>query len=267
MQGFPITFQFYGDNFGQKLRMIGNAIPPAFSYYVAHAMIGTERGALPQLCDAISQFDPPSLRPSKTTVDRQGRRYPWDRTFRFSIASLRLKSGVRFELFNAFEEGHPGWEVGFVFGTSKSIQKVRLTANLLEFLQFRLPANCRGAVLEELAKVSDFIRQADVPHMQDVWSHSGPGLTRPFMLLDQLDEVGGRVSACLSSVVEEAAQLVADAISFEHGEAALSLPGLGKLAKNAPLIGAGLLVGSIANHELGRHVGKPAARHVRRASN
>lgn len=30
LQGFPITFQFFGDSYAQKLKMIGNAIPPLF---------------------------------------------------------------------------------------------------------------------------------------------------------------------------------------------------------------------------------------------
>src|SRR3546814_2625378 len=31
LQGFPITFQFYGANYGQNPRMIGTAVPPPFA--------------------------------------------------------------------------------------------------------------------------------------------------------------------------------------------------------------------------------------------
>jgi site-specific DNA-cytosine methylase len=39
LQGFPITFQFFAASYSLKGHMIGNAIPPLFAYYVAHAYL------------------------------------------------------------------------------------------------------------------------------------------------------------------------------------------------------------------------------------
>src|ERR1043166_2753865 len=38
LQGFPITYQFYGASYGAKLRMIGNAVPPPFAYLMGHVL-------------------------------------------------------------------------------------------------------------------------------------------------------------------------------------------------------------------------------------
>ena len=51
LQGFPVTYQFYAPSHGLKLRMIGNAVPPAFSFLIGHAMLGTPTEALPNLVD------------------------------------------------------------------------------------------------------------------------------------------------------------------------------------------------------------------------
>ncbi len=39
-QGFPATFQFFGNSYGQKIRMVGNAVPPLFSFYLGQALLG-----------------------------------------------------------------------------------------------------------------------------------------------------------------------------------------------------------------------------------
>ena len=40
IQGFPINYEFHGSSHSNKLKMIGNAIPPKFTYFVAAAMKG-----------------------------------------------------------------------------------------------------------------------------------------------------------------------------------------------------------------------------------
>jgi DNA (cytosine-5)-methyltransferase 1 len=42
LQGFPVTYQFYGDSYSEKLKMIGNAVPPLMTYYIAQAMLGRQ---------------------------------------------------------------------------------------------------------------------------------------------------------------------------------------------------------------------------------
>lgn len=253
LQGFPITFQFYGESYAQKLRMVGNAVPPLFSYYVAQALQGKTPEIAPKITEHIDSLRIPIPPAKDARPDKAGCRYPWNRRFQFAIPSLRLKSGVRFELVNVPSESYTTWQIAFYFGTSKSIQTLPLDDSLYLMLIQKLPDELSEKIRAELSQLTDFIRRADVINMQRLWSHSGLGLTRPFMLLDQLDEVGTRIINPLQEDEILAQSLVSQAIVSKFGEKASKLPGLSKLARNATLILSGLLIGSLANRELSKH--------------
>lgn len=254
LQGFPVTFQFYGGTYAQKLRMVGNAIPPLFSYYVAQALQGIPPAKVKELTEHVESLWAPVPPANDACPDRPGSRYPLDRTFRFAIPSLRLKSGVRFELVNVTTASPTEWKVAFYFGTSKSILSLHLDDSLYSRILQGLPRDLCEKIDAELLQLMDFMRRADVTNMQRLWNHNGLGLTRPFMLLDQLDESGTRIIEILSSYEILAQTLVGEAIWAEYGEESLKLLGLNKLARNAILILSGLLVGALANIELTKHV-------------
>ncbi|WP_211475158.1 DNA cytosine methyltransferase [Collimonas humicola] len=255
LQGFPITFQFYGETYGQRQEMVGNAIPPAFTFYLAQALRNIEFDKLTMLSSLAAGLECPIPLPADAKPDKQGARYLEKRKFRFAIPSLRLKSGVRFEMVNGFESDQPNWKVDFYFGTSKSIKSLRLDNALYTFLIGRLPKALRLEIEDELSSLEIFIRNADIAHMQRIWSHKGVGCTTPFMMLDKLDDVGMNMIRLLEPDELLAQELVGDAILAEHGNASWGLPGLAKLARNAPSILAGLLVGALTNRELSCHPG------------
>jgi DNA (cytosine-5)-methyltransferase 1 len=258
LQGFPITFQFYGSNYSQKLRMIGNAVPPPFAYLMGHVLQGHELGVVPALTVAAKGLTRPTPAPVDTPPDRVGGRFRSDRTFKFAIPSLQLKSGVRFEFCNRCLDEVPTWRMAFYFGTSKAIKSLALNEPLAKFLADELPVTMRPVVAQHLDEIKRFIKSADIANMQAVWSHKGPGGTRAFMVLDKIDEIGGLLARALSAHSEVAASLVAEAIQHGYGPNALGLPGLAKLARNAPLILAGLLVGSAVNPILAEHANPKA---------
>lgn len=252
LQGFPITYQFYASTYGQKLKMIGNAVPPAFSFYVGQAIRQTPKAALRRPSEGITAFDSPTEVPPKTTPENTGRQFPVNRTFRFAVPNLRLKSGVRFEMVNIVSEARTRWGVRFYFGTSKDICKISLGVDLNERLRGALPSHRRGLIEERLAELSAFILKCDVQRMQAVWSHRGPGGTRPFEVLDRIGECGDAVLALLENVpavYSEAA--IDDALEAQYGSEVATLPGVKKLHRHASLIHAGMLVGSTANIALG----------------
>lgn len=259
LQGFPTTFQFYGANYGQKLRMVGNAVPPAFAFLVAQTFLGTKPEDLPSLPEVSSNLSAPSPLPATTEPDRPGATYPRNRKFRFAITSLRLKSGVRFELINAFAGDEVSWRVAFWFGTSKSIQALTLDADTNRYVLGQLPPELTDALTEPLQRLTQYVRNADVANMQTVWAHHGVSETRPFMLLDELGEIGEIVQAILAGDEEASQRILADAVEREYKERTTGLPGVAKLLRNAPLILAGLIVGSVANVELTRHVNGAAS--------
>ncbi len=258
LQGFPITFQFYGASYAQKLRMIGNAIPPAFSFLVAQAFREQKLNELPALSAAAAGLTSPAPAPTETAPHRPGATYSLSRNFRFAITSLRLKSGVRFELNNIIEREHTKWRVAFWFGTSKSIQTLRLDDHQYDNIRTELPEGVIDACSVPLSRLARFIQCADIRNMQTLWSHQGLGETRAFMLLDELAEVGDLVTTALASHEMAAREAVATALSREFDETAARVPGAGKLIRNAPLILAGLMVGCLANIELAKHTGNPS---------
>lgn len=253
LQGFPITFQFYGANYGQKLRMIGNAVPPAFSFLMGRVLQGRGAEASPTLREVSRELKRPKPVPVETPPDRAGARYPANRTFRFAIPSLQLKSGVRFELANDCSGAVAEWRMAFYFGTSKAIHSIRLDEDTRDRLSFEVSLALREAVNSVLDQLRHFVVEADIANMQAVWTHRGPGGIRPFMLLDMLDELGSSLTTVIEAHAEEAPEIVESIIRYEHGAAASSLPGLGKLSKNATTVLAGLLVGSTVNPLLQAH--------------
>lgn len=247
LQGFPITFQFYGANYGQKLRMIGNAVPPAFSYLMGQVLQERSvKNTLP-LRQASINLRRPAPIPMETPPDRAGARYPTNRTFKFAIPSLQLKSGVRFELCNNCSGEIVTWAMAFYFGTSKAIHSLVLNEETARYLQSITSQALKSVVSPYLEEVRRFVASADIRNMQAVWAHRRPGGTRPFMLLDKLDEVGSAMSATLSEHADEAASMIEAVIRHQFGVAAETLPGLSKLTRNSAMILTGLLLGATTN--------------------
>lgn len=254
LQGFPITYQFFGTSYSQKVRMVGNAIPPAFSFYVGHAICKTPRRKLPSLQEQAVSLTAPSVPPPVTKPDRNGRVFPAKRTFRFAIPELRLKSGVRFEMANLSKCDRTEWEVRFIFGTSKDICDIALDEPLNDRLRAALPVGRLSAIEAELSGLSTFLAKSDVRRMQAVWSHRGPGGTRPFAVIDRLGATGRSVISLLRNGDHFAAEeAIREALAAQYGREVATLPGVPKLIRNAPLIYAGLLVGTTANIEFARH--------------
>jgi DNA (cytosine-5)-methyltransferase 1 len=184
-----------------------------------------------------------------------GAKFPRDRTFRFAIPSLRLKSGVRFELVNECEREITRWKVNFYFGTSKSIHNLSLDRAMYRRLLNGLPNLQCKKIGTSLSELSDFVRDADIVHMQRLWSHRGVGRTRPFMLLDKIDDVGASVVRLLKGHKLVSRSLVLKAVDAHYQGEIEDVAGLKKLDRNASLILAGLLVGCTANIELTKKEG------------
>ncbi len=247
LQGFPVTFQFYGANYGQKLRMIGNAVPPAFSYLMGHVLQGRQVEDAQPLCHAARNLKRPKPIPRETPPDRVGARYPANRTFKFAVPSLQLKSGVRFELANDCTGEIVTWAMAFYFGTSKAIHSVALNDETADCLDLAASPTLKAAVAPNLERIRHFVENADIANMQSVWTHRRPGGTRAFMLLDELDEIGSAMATAIAPHSGEASRLIEAIIQHHHGASAATLPGLAKLARNSATILAGLLIGSTVN--------------------
>jgi DNA (cytosine-5)-methyltransferase 1 len=246
-QGFPISFQFYADSYSEKLKMVGNAIPPLFAYYVAHAMRGTRADEVADptfKAGDFSHIDPPPI----CGPNRRKQRYRADRSFQFAIPSLHLKSGVRFELNNGTRNGPLDWHVQFVFGTSKDIRAFRPDIALIGPILERLPQKTHAELRAILDDFSVDLDKMDFTNLQSVWSHRGPGSTRPFMLLDAIDNAARRVQESLSGeiITAQSVRQSIQILPLTRGQ------NLSKLLKHPAAVIGGLLIGGLTNEIIGR---------------
>lgn len=252
LQGFPITFQFYAPSYGLRNYMIGNAVPPLFAYYVAHALRGTPQSKDLSVAKVARKLKLSAEPPRDAMPERAGARYPWNRRFRFAIPNLRLKSGVRCEFRNFQKSGGVGWQVALIFGSSKSIHDLPLNAGLKDVTLAQLSQDIAPTICAELDALCQFIRAADVGHMQDLWSHRGPGSIRPLMMLDEIERVAARIIPLVALCSDAAQGIIVDALQ-RYSDKQTKTAGAPKLLKNAEFIVTAMLIGSTANQEFQRH--------------
>jgi len=255
LQGFPINFQFFGTSYGQRLKMVGNALPPLFSYYVANAMKGMSADEVRRPSDAIGAFKGTEARPAIRKPDRPAKTYRADRRFKFAIPSLRLGSGVRFELHNAVAGVVGRWGVDFVFGDPKNIQTLLLDQTLLQRAMAGLVGGAAADMGRIKAAILRYLHGVDVENLQQVWSHRGPGRTRPFMMLDAIDDFGDEARTVLSREPSACRQIVAACIASQAARFSKPVVGFDRLNREAPIVLAGIIVGAAANSCLLKAVG------------
>lgn len=247
LQSFPITYQFFGNSHSQKLKMIGNAIPPLFTFYLAQAILNTPAEKLVSPAKGIQRFRPTATVPPKTKPDLPGGSYARTRRFRAAIPSLRFKSGVRFELSNDFSAEKVEWQVKFFFGNSKNIVSMDLDARLLTVLK-------RTKSLNEIIEVARSLLQefeskvatTNAVNMQAKWAHEDVASIHPYELVDAI----GGAAAKLQSKLEGDLPGVASKTLLRLIEAEGQGHGLTKVLKHAEPILAGLIVSSLANSVL-----------------
>ena len=243
LQSFPINYQFFGDSHSQKLKMIGNAVPPLLTFYIAHAMLGTEPSDLPKPSEAISNFTPTSIVPFKTKPEKVGCCYPPDRKFRSAIPNLRFKSGMRFELGNSFDRGVPEWRIKFFFGSSKKIQEIPLGTELLdEIRQLRGGKACVARAMKAILESGGIVEppgSLSPASLQDSWTHKSD-VSHPH---DLVDAIGGAVALFMRKDSSKISSLFVSGLMASRN----SPSGFQKVERHAPAVFAGLLLGSLIN--------------------
>lgn len=243
LQSFPITYQFYGDSYAEKLKMIGNAVPPLFTYHVAQAMLGVKVDKIAGPSVAIKAFSPPKEAPPRTLPDTAGGSYPPTRRFRAAIPNLRFKSGVRFELANCFEGDVPLWNVKFFFGNSKNIREIAINDGLLKKIKsIKQMKKVWLAVALPLSKVVDIIASTDAASLQSVWAHTTKDGRHPYDLVDAIGRAAEEIIAILAATEGVAARVIAEVLMMYDTSV-----GSAKVLKYSDAVLAGLLVGAASN--------------------
>lgn len=251
LQGFPITYQFYARSFSEKAKMVGNAIPPTFTYLLALAAQGVPAKRFQGFTGAAAALALPSVVAPVTPPDKEGRTYPEGRSFRAALPGLRFKSGMRFELSNALLDGGREWRVRFFFGSSKDIREVDLDGDIERELRRGMLADpAFTGFRARLHKAEAELRSSSPTALQQAWTRRGEGL-RPYGVVDLLGSLAADLQAALASTCSEAMDGDAAAFVVKIAEGADGpegkLPGLSKLQKYALPILAGFVVGDWFN--------------------
>ncbi|MCB1463786.1 MAG: DNA (cytosine-5-)-methyltransferase [Nitratireductor sp.] len=248
LQGFPITYQFYARSFPEKAKMVGNAIPPTFTYLVARAAQHVPAEDLVPYAEAGLSLRQPEAAAPVTPPTTEGRIYPVGRSFRAALPGLRFKSGMRFELANGRGQ-QKDWQVRFFFGPSVDIREISLDGDLLaELRKSPLIRTMMMAMGVDFANADQVLKTTTPSDLQAAWSHRRGGL-RPYQVADLLGELAGKVHQRLLSTATDDQHAVIGYVmeAAAEGEEGDSIPGSKKLTTHALPILSGLLVGSWFN--------------------
>lgn len=209
LQGFPITYQFFGKSFAEKAKMIGNAIPPTFSYILASFALGQTGDKFIPHSEVGGNLKRPSSAALVTKPDKAGKTYPEKRRFRAAIPGLRFKSGMRFEFANNTAGDNTSWSVRFYSGNSKDIRTHDLTESFaiglsecseLEYIKVE-QHSIRNSLESRILAVNG-------EGLQQIWTRREKGES-PFHWVDLLGEFADEVYNDLVEVLElEAAERI-----------------------------------------------------------
>ena len=240
LQGFPISYEFLGGSYAAKIKLIGNAIPPVFTYYLAQAMLGTPADKIVPLEKFTIDIQEPKIKAIFTEPDTEGKTFPVKRSFRFSIPNLRFKSGTRFELSNS--KNGDDWSVKFFYGDSKRILRLKLDKCLSEQVSAAL-RHQNPKTFKLIQNILDKeVPETDSACLQSAWS-GRDNSNHPFFILDRLGKCAEKLIS-LSQTYED--QFLQDTVRAKATvvDPKKKLPiGAGKLQKFAREIICGVLLG------------------------
>lgn len=252
IQSFPINYQLFGSTYPNKLKLIGNAVPPLLTFYIAQSMLETPVSGLLR-----PEFVPRERllfgreRATDHTPDNEGAKYPQSRGFWLAIRGLRMGSGVRFDLKNFHDKATrtTTWRVGFYYGNSKEIKQKDLDVAL-----FMRAMRTTGLVeengdLEELMnELFTFIRGVDEQGLQHSWTHADREAMGPITLIDTLAGYVLRLRERLEGDRAVIEQYIKEEFGIGTGEGgAKGKARRNKLAAHAVEIFAGIVIGASFN--------------------
>lgn len=208
VQGFPITYQFYGKTVNAKFKMIGNAVPPVLTYYIFQSMLETPVNKLKSPKECGYFHEQPKFKAHKSKLGLPVAKYPSARKFQYAVPNLRFGSGVRFELSNNPKDDQIPWSFKFFYGNSKKIKELKLNKELKDKLAPIVNTTKNELFDEEVRVLSKKYSNINSEVLQEKWTKSKPNTE----VFDFLDEVGQSVSRILkdaeldaisSSVIED----------------------------------------------------------------
>ncbi len=195
IQGFPITYQFYGKTLNSKIKMIGNAVPPILTYYILQSMLELPVQDIQLPKNSAYIHIKPKFAAHKSNLGLPPRKFPAKRKFKFAVPYLRYGSGVRFELSNDFDNDRPNWSFKFFHGNSKNIKRIFLDNKLKESLAPIVNTSHNEIFTECINSVDKEFYSFNSQVLQDKWASSDSNID----VFNFLDKVGECVEIILKT--------------------------------------------------------------------
>ncbi|HEG43830.1 MAG TPA: DNA (cytosine-5-)-methyltransferase [Phycisphaerales bacterium] len=249
LQGFPITYQFYANSYSNKLKMIGNAIPPILTYYIASSMLEIQPEKIASPDKAAYSHPLPSEMPPVTLSKKTKSKYSWNRKFKIALPNLRFGSGVRFELVNEFDSNKVRWAIRFYYGSSKAIRTISIDEQLSNLIQPSLVLWGKDKQIEVLLNsLLQRFENRNSTGIQYRWNNSKQGI-HPFTIADSCGSTTKKIHKILSDLDEEKTATFLRYAFETLGEnhQANSANGMAKIERNSLWILSGLIVSASFN--------------------
>jgi len=193
VQGFPITYQFYGRTLNSKFKMIGNAVPPILTYYIFQSMLEIPVSKVKSPMHSKYSHKRPSFKAYKSNLGLPKRKYPANRKFQFSVPNLRYGSGVRFELSNNPKSNSFDWSFKFYYGNSKNIKQILLDDSITKSLSPILNTSRNEIFTESVNKISNEYNDFSSHRLQEIWT----SIESNYEVFEFLDKVGRYIDQIL----------------------------------------------------------------------
>ena len=247
IQSFPADYQFYSNSYGGKLKMIGNAVPPMLTYYLAKSMLETplEDVKPPESKNLIK--DNSQTLPKFFEPDMQGSKFSWSRSFWLAIPGLRFGSGVRFELRNVSnkEIEKTFWWINFHYGNSKKIKQLPLNKDL--YSQVWESLNLLDIDIEpQVSSFMNFVEKIDIEGLQQNWTNKDRSKNSPIWLVDEIGKAANEIIDSLEKTYSDKHENLSEVteVILRNGNGELDNK---KLIDYPEIVVTGILIGSIFN--------------------
>ncbi len=247
VQSFPITYQFFSKSYAGKIKMIGNAIPPLMTFYIAQSMKGTKLDKL-LLPDQVQERIVLSKeKATSVPPEKEGARYQPSRSFWLAIRGLRFGSGVRFDLKNIHdkETGNTKWSVNFFFGNSKNISQVSLDSDLQKEITAHASIVKSVKVQQEVRSFQKFLKSVDANKVQRKWANLEKGTMGPIELLDTIALYVDRMAALLEAQSDKQTKQTINFVDQYFGDQGVN--DRNKILKHTNRVLTGMLLGTEFN--------------------
>jgi len=170
IQGFPITYQFYGRTLNAKFKMIGNAVPPILTYYIFQSMKEIPKNKLLSPKESKYIHAQPEHKSFDSNLGLPKRKYPSKRKFQFAVPNLRFGSGVRFELSNNPKSDGIPWSFKFFYGNSKAIKEIKLNKEIKDSLAPIINTTKNEIFSESIHEIEKNYRSINSTTLQEKWT-------------------------------------------------------------------------------------------------